>query len=109
MRLVLAIVHAEDVEPLLADLTEAGLLATQIDGESRGGEGIAAIVIGAADNQVATAIASVRAHAHGRTRAVAPLRPTGERAEFWLPLPAEQGFGGASLFVLPVSRFERMG
>jgi len=51
----------------------------------------------------------VRAMARGRARPAEPLRPIAERAAFWIPGPAEQGAGGASVFVLPVRRFERIG
>jgi uncharacterized protein YaaQ len=37
------------------------------------------------------------------------VRPIAERAESWIPTPVHHAAGGASIFVLPVRRFERIG
>ena len=110
MRLVLAIIQSADAGPLLSDLAAIGASATQIEGDaSVGNAGLAALVVGVDDDQVADILTLVRARARGRARRIEPLRPLGAQAEFWIPGPAEQGAGGASVFVLPVSRFERIG
>jgi uncharacterized protein YaaQ len=54
-------------------------------------------------------VSVVHANARGRARRIDPLRPIAGRAETWVPGPIEQGAGGASVFVLPVRRFERIG
>jgi len=108
--LVLAIIQAADAEPLLSDLAAIGASATQIEGDAAvGSSGLAALLVGVADEQVGDVLTIVAARAHGRTRRIEPLRPLGALAEFWIPGPAEQGVGGASVFVLPVRRFERIG
>lgn len=110
MRLVLAIIQSEDAEPLLSDLAAMGASATQIEGDAAvGNAGLAAVVAGVDDDQVGDVLMLVRARARGRARRIEPLRPLSGQAEFWIPGPAEQGAGGASVFVLPVRRFERIG
>jgi uncharacterized protein YaaQ len=110
VRLVLAIVQSADAQPLLSDLTAIGVSATQIEGDvSVGSPGLAAVVVGIDDDQVADVLTLVQARARGRARRIEPLRPLGGQAEFWIPGPAEQGAGGASVFVLPIRRFERIG
>jgi uncharacterized protein YaaQ len=110
MRLVLAVVQSSDVVQLLRDFIELGVSATQIEGEAAvGRSGLAAIIVGTGDDQLTDVLTLVHARARARGRRAEPLRPTGERAEFWIPGPTEQAAGGASVFVLPVQRFERIG
>jgi uncharacterized protein YaaQ len=110
LRLVLAVIQSADAEPLLADLATIGASATQIEGDAAvGSAGLAALVVGVEDDQVSDVLTLVRARARGRARRIEPLRPLAGQAEFWIPDPAEQGAGGASVFVLPVRRFERIG
>jgi len=110
VRLVLAVIQSADAEPLLSDLAMIGASATQIEGDGAvGSPGLAALVVGVDDEQVSDVLTLVRARARGRARRIEPLRPLAGQAEFWIPGPVEQGTGGASVFVLPVSRFERVG
>jgi uncharacterized protein YaaQ len=110
MRLVLAIIQSVDAEPLLSDLAAIGASATQIEGDAAvGSAGLAALVVGVDDDQVSDVLTLVGARARGRARRIEPLRPLGEQAEFWIPGPIERGAGGATVFVLPVRRFERIG
>lgn len=110
MRLVLAVVQIRDVEPLLELLTDQGFSATKIQGDAAVGEhGLAAVVVGVDDDEVDAVIAAVHEKARGRNRRIDPLWPLAERAEFWIPAPIEVGAGGATVYVLPVRRFERMG
>jgi len=110
VRLVLAIIQSADAGPLLSDLAAIGASATQIEGDAAvGNAGLAALVVGVDDDQVGDVLTLVRARASGRARRIEPLRPNSGQAEFWIPGPAEQGAGGASVFVLPVRRFERIG
>ena len=110
MRLVLAIIQSADAAPLLSDLASIGASATQIEGDAAvGSAGPAALVVGVDDDQVSHVVALIQARARGRVRRIEPLRPLAGQAEFWIPGPAEQGAGGASVFVLPVRQFERIG
>ena len=110
MRLVLAVVQIRDVDPLLQLLSDQGFSATKIQGDTAvGQQGLAAVVVGVDDDEVDAVISAVHAKARGRNRRIEPMWPLAERAEFWIPAPIEIGAGGATVFVLPVRRFERMG
>jgi uncharacterized protein YaaQ len=110
VRLVLTVLQSADANPLLHELAALGMSATQILGDATvGRHGLAAIIVGVDDDQVGEVIAVVHAKARGRARRVDPLRPIAERAESWVPEPIEHEAGGASVFVLPVRRFERIG
>jgi uncharacterized protein YaaQ len=110
VRLVLAILQSPDLDGLLRELAQLGVSATQIEGDSATGRtALAGVMVGVEDDQVGDVLALVRATARGRLRRADPLRPIAERAEFWVPVPTEQVAGGASVFVLPVHRFERIG
>ncbi|MGH2613649.1 MAG: cyclic-di-AMP receptor [Thermomicrobiales bacterium] len=105
----MAVVQSADVNLLLRDFSEIAVLATQIEGDSAVGQtGLAAVMAGVSDDQVADVLTLIHARARGRARPVEPLRPVAERAEFWIPGPAERGAGGASVYVLPIRRFERI-
>jgi dTMP kinase len=110
VRLILAVIQSGDAEALLSDLAAIGASATQIEGDTAvGSAGLAALVVGVEDNQVSDVLTLVRTRARGRARRIEPLRPIAGQAEFWIPGPAEQSAGGASVFVLPVRQFERIG
>lgn len=110
MRLVLVVVHSADVDGLLRAMTGAGIAATQIEGDAAVGKsGLATIIAGVEDEEVADIVTLVHATARGRSRPGEPLRPIAERAEFWIPGPVDHQAGGASIYVLPIRRFERIG
>jgi uncharacterized protein YaaQ len=110
VRLILAIVQTGDVEPLLEDLAVSGFTATQIEGDRAGhGDTLAGVMVGVADDEVGDAMTVIHAATRARSLSSEPLRPIGERAEFWIPGPIERVAGGASVFVLPVRRYERIG
>ena len=50
----------------------------------------------------------VRATCVSRTQVVNPMPPIMEPGEFFMPYPVEVEIGGATVFVLPVDRFERI-
>ncbi len=109
MRLVLAVVQWTDVERVLSAFSAAGIVATQIQGDAAiGRHGLGAIVAGVEDGDVAEVVMLIHAVARGRKMPLEPLRPISELAEFWIPGPMEQSTGGASIYILPVSRFERI-
>jgi uncharacterized protein YaaQ len=110
LRLVLAVVHSSDVDALMRACTAEGIVVTQIEGDAAvGRNSLAAVIAGVEDEVVGEMMALVHATARGRSRQVEPLRPIAERAEFWIPNPIEQVAGGASVYVIPISRFERIG
>jgi uncharacterized protein YaaQ len=109
VKLVVAIVHAEDASALVNALLEAEYRATRL--QSSGGflkQSNATIIVGVEDEQVEPVLAIVREQCHSRTQLVNPMPPIMEPGEFFLPYPLEVEVGGATVFVLPVDRFERL-
>ncbi len=110
MKLVIAVVQGNDAEPLLEALTANGFRATQIN--SAGGflrERNVTLLIGVRDDQVADVQAIVKSSCRSRTRFVNPLMPIVEPGEFYVPNPVEVLVGGATMFVVAVERYERLG
>jgi len=110
MKLVIAVVQGNDAEPLLAALVAQGFRATQIN--SAGGflrERNVTLLIGVADDKVDIVREIVRNNCHSRTRFVNPLMPIVEPGEFYIPSPVEVLVGGATIFVVNVERYERLG
>lgn len=110
MKLVIAVVQGNDAEPLLEVLTDQGFRATQIN--SAGGflrERNVTLMIGVQDERVAEVQAIVKKNCHSRTRFVNPLMPIVEPGEFYVPNPVEVLVGGATMFVVAVERYERLG
>lgn len=110
MKLVIVVVQGSDAEQLLQALTERGVRATQIN--SAGGflrERNVTLMIGVDAARVEEVRATVQSTCHSRTRFVNPLMPIVEPGEFYVPNPIEVLVGGATMFVLAVERFERVG
>jgi len=109
VKLVVAIVHAEDASALVDALLEKEFRATRL--HSSGGflkQSNATVIVGVEDEQVEGLLAVVREQCHSRTQLVNPMPPIMEPGEFFLPYPLEVEVGGATVFVLPVDRFERL-
>ena len=85
MKLIVAIVHNEDAGALVDALLDREYRATRL--HSSGGflkQSNATIIVGVEDDQVDAIV------------------------EFFMPYPLEVEVGGATVFVLPVERFERL-
>jgi uncharacterized protein YaaQ len=109
MKLVVAIVHNEDAGTLVDALLEREHRATRL--HSSGGflkQSNTTVIVGADEAQVDEVIAIVRDNCHARTQIVNPMPPIMEPGEFFMPYPLEVEVGGATVFVLPVERFERL-
>ncbi len=110
MKLVIAVVQGKDAEPLLGALTNKHYRATQVN--SAGGflrESNVTLLIGVEETSVAEVLSLIEENCHSRTRFVNPLMPIMEPGEFYVPNPVEVLVGGATVFVLAVSRYERVG
>ena len=110
MKLVIAVVQGKDAEPLLTALTSHGYRATQIN--SAGGflrESNVTLLIGVDEDEVPAVRTLVQDNCHSRTRFVNPLMPIADVGEFYSASPVEVLIGGATLFVVSVSRYERLG
>ena len=109
MKLVTAIVHSEDASTLVDALLEKEYRATRVN--SSGGflkQGNATILVGVEDDQVDAVLEIISASCHARKQFVNPMPPIMEPGEFFMPYPLEVEVGGATVFVLPVDRFERI-
>ncbi|MFI5255509.1 MAG: cyclic-di-AMP receptor [Candidatus Limnocylindrales bacterium] len=109
MKLVVAVVHIEDAGALVTALTEKEFRTTRLN--SAGGflrQTNATVLVGVEDARVDEVLAIVRANCISRTQVVNPMPPIMEPGEFFMPYPVEVEIGGATVFVLPVDRFERL-
>jgi uncharacterized protein YaaQ len=109
VKLVVAIVHSEDAGALLDALRERGHRATRLS--SSGGflrQSNVTMMVGVEDAAVDEVIALIRETCVSRTQVVNPMPPIMEPGEFFMPYPLEVEVGGATVFVLPVERFERL-
>ncbi len=109
VKLVVSIVHNEDAGPLVDALLEKEYRATRL--HSSGGflkQSNATIIVGVDDGKVEEVLGIVRENCTSRTQVVNPMPPIMEPGEFFMPYPLEVEVGGATVFVLPVERFERL-
>jgi uncharacterized protein YaaQ len=109
VKLVLAIIHNEDAGALVDGLLEKEYRATRL--HSSGGflkQSNATIVLGVEDDKVEDVMAIIAEHCTSRTQVVNPMPPIMEPGEFFMPYPLEVEVGGATVFVVPVDRFERL-
>jgi uncharacterized protein YaaQ len=109
VKLVVAIVSPEDAGPLVDALLESEFRATRL--HSSGGflkQSNATVILGVEDEAVDEVLGIIRESCHSRTQLVNPMPPILEPGEFFLPYPLEVEVGGATVFVLPVERFERL-
>ena len=109
MKLVFAVVHAEDASALVDSLTEKDYRVTRL--HSTGGflkQSNASIVLGVEDEKVDDVLAVIRETCHARSQYINPMPPIMEPGEFYMPYPVEVTFGGATVFVLDVARYERI-
>ena len=109
VKLVVAIVHSEDAGLLVDALLEREFRATRL--HSSGGflkQTNATVMVGVEEDQVEDVMAIIRATCTSRTQVVNPMPPIMEPGEFFMPYPLEVEVGGATVFVVPVERFERL-
>ncbi len=109
VKLVVAIVHHEDAGALVDALLDRDYRATRL--ASSGGflkQSNTTVILGVDDEHVDTVLDVVRETCHARTQVVNPMPPIMEPGEFFMPYPLEVEVGGATVFVLPVERFERI-
>jgi len=109
VKLVVAIVHSEDAGVLVNALLDKEFRATRM--QSSGGflkQSNATIILGVEDGDVDEVMGIVRTNCTSRTQVVNPMPPIMEPGEFFMPYPLEVEVGGATVFVMPVERFERL-
>ena len=109
MKLVVAIVHNEDAGALVDALLEREYRATRL--HSSGGflkQSNATIIVGVDDDRIEDVLGIVRDNCHARNQVINPMPPIMEPGEFFMPYPLEVEVGGATVFVVPVERSERL-
>jgi len=109
VKLVVAVVHNEDAGALVDALLKNEYRATRL--HSSGGflkQSNATIILGVEESAVDDVMAIIAANCKARTAVVNPMPPIMEPGEFFMPYPLEVEVGGATVFVLPVDRVERL-
>src|SRR5437867_12858061 len=109
MTLVAAIVHAEAAGALVVAPSDKEFRVTRLHWQ--GGflkQSHARILAGGAEAQVDDVIATIRETCHARSQFINPMPPIMEPGEFYMPYPVEVTFGGATVFVMDVARYERI-
>src|SRR2546421_12531492 len=107
MKLVVAIVHNEDAGALVDALTDREYRVTRL--QSQGGflkQGNASVLFGVEDAQVDEVLATIKETCHARTQFINPTPPIMEPGEIYMAYPVEVEFGGGTVFVLSVDRYE---
>ncbi|MEP7004322.1 MAG: cyclic-di-AMP receptor [Chloroflexota bacterium] len=109
MKLVIAIVHSEDAGELVDALTDKEYRVTRL--QSTGGflkQSNASVLVGVEEAQVEDVLGVIRETCHARQQFINPMPPIMEPGEFYMPYPVEVSFGGATVFVIDVARYERI-
>lgn len=107
MKLVMSIVHSDDAGRLVTALTDAGHRATTIS--TTGGflrQGNATIFVGTEDDKVDQVLQLIQENCRTRRQFINPLPPVMEPGEMYMPSPVDVQLGGATVFVLEVTRSE---
>ena len=107
MKLILAIINKEDSTDVSQALTKARYSVTKL--ATTGGflmSGNITLIIGTEDEKVDDVIRIIGEHSHQRTEIVPSTALYGIGVTTSIPL--EVTVGGATIFVLPVERFEKV-
>ncbi len=108
MQLIFAIVQDKDVARLSDRLVKAGIRATKLP--STGGflrAGNTTFMIGLEEDKVEEALSIIKQSCRAREQLVTPLSPLGNQVESYVSYPVSVQVGGATVFVVPVDRFEQ--
>jgi len=107
MKLIIAIVQDKDSNRLSGELVKANFRATKL--ASTGGflrAGNTTFMIGIDDDQVEAVMTVINKSCKVREQLVTPITPMSGTTDSYLPLPVEVQVGGATVFVMPVERYE---
>ena len=109
MKLVIAIVQGEDAQRTATALGDRGIGSTRF--ASSGGflqQGNVTLLIGVEEAQVEETLQIIHANCHERTRLLTPVAPIADPGEFIMSFPIEVQVGGATVFVVPIDKFEKI-
>ncbi|HIX65578.1 MAG TPA: cyclic-di-AMP receptor [Candidatus Anaerotruncus excrementipullorum] len=107
MKLILAIVSNDDSSKVSKELTKARFSVTKL--ATTGGflmAGNTTFLVGTEDEKVDEVIGIIGAHSKKRTQMVPSSASYG--VGMYTSFPVEVQVGGATIFVLPVDRFEKL-
>lgn len=108
MKLIIAVVQDKDSNRLSNALIKADFRATKL--ASTGGflkAGNTTFLIGVEDEKVDEVLDIIKHNCKSREQLVAPVSPMGGNADSYVPYPVEIQVGGATVFLVPVERFEQ--
>ena len=107
MKLVIAVIQDKDSNRLSNALVQEGFRATKL--ASTGGflrAGNTTFLIGVEDERVHEVFQVINNSCKVRDQLVTPVTPMGGATDSYIPFPVEVQVGGATVFVVPVERFE---
>jgi len=107
MKLILAVVQDKDSVKLNDVLVKQGFRVTKLS--STGGflkEGNTTFLVGVHDEQVDRVIRLIKEHCSSRKQVITPMAPLSANVSSVIPQPVEVDVGGATVFVLPIDRYE---
>jgi len=109
MKLLIAVVHAEDAAPTMDALNDRGISVTRF--ASSGGflqHKNVTLMSGVEDDRVDEVLALIKENCRTRSEFMNPMPPLVEPGDFFVPYPVEVQVGGATVFMMPVERFEKL-
>ncbi len=107
MKLIIGIINSDDSSTVSHALNENGFFVTKLS--STGGflkKGNTTFFVGTNDERVEECIEVIKANAKKRVEKEPTVPPT-EMGEFFNPIMVDVLVGGATIFVLPIDRFEK--
>jgi len=109
VKLVIAIVQAEDADRLVSELVDEGFRVTRIasSGALLRREN-ASLLLGVEERDIPRVLSIIRRTCRRRKEIVIPYAPAMEPGLLWLPENFEVEVGGATVFILPIERMERI-
>ena len=108
MKLVIAIINADDMNAVVRSLTRSGFSATRMP--TTGGFLMAknvTVLVGVDEEKVQTVIDIIKTHSHSRKQII-PATSGGAGYGFQAGMPVEVIVGGATIFVVDVEQFHRV-
>ncbi len=106
MKLIIAIVHSDDAQAVITEISREGYSATKLS--TSGGfmrAGNTTLLIGVEENQVDTVIELIGKKAHSHKQIVT----SAAKGEGFVPsTPFEVKVGGATVFVVDVDKFVKL-
>ncbi len=109
MKLVIAIVHDEDVHPLLEELTSHRFRVTKL--ATTGGflrAGNTTLLVGTEDEEVDKVIEIIKNNCESREQIATPPTPVSGATGVFIPYPIQVKVGGATVFVVDVEKYIKL-